>query len=181
MGDVFLKRAVASCWLLHLLLRASCVSFRANSVTWNPHKMMGVLLQCSAILVKEKVCPSPKDELVACTPFRRHKKRKAWVFCFVLFFLQYWLRNSQDWQPHWACHGCSFLPAHVSLRLTQHILLALALNCPSSLFSPHGPASDRNYKGIIWVWGPKSWNNLFGTTTTNVNLGQQGILTRKLL
>ncbi|KAI4575247.1 hypothetical protein MJG53_020449, partial [Ovis ammon polii x Ovis aries] len=32
----------------------SCASFRANSVTWNPHKMMGVLLQCSAILVKEK-------------------------------------------------------------------------------------------------------------------------------
>lgn len=28
---------------------------RANSVTWNPHKMMGVLLQCSAILVREKV------------------------------------------------------------------------------------------------------------------------------
>ncbi|XP_016080454.1 PREDICTED: glutamate decarboxylase 1 [Miniopterus natalensis] len=27
---------------------------RACSVTWNPHKMMGVLLQCSAILVKEK-------------------------------------------------------------------------------------------------------------------------------
>uniref|UniRef100_A0A8D0U8F3 Glutamate decarboxylase 1 n=1 Tax=Sus scrofa TaxID=9823 RepID=A0A8D0U8F3_PIG len=27
---------------------------RADSVTWNPHKMMGVLLQCSAILVKEK-------------------------------------------------------------------------------------------------------------------------------
>uniref|UniRef100_A0A8C3UWE0 Glutamate decarboxylase 1 n=1 Tax=Catharus ustulatus TaxID=91951 RepID=A0A8C3UWE0_CATUS len=27
---------------------------RANSVTWNPHKMMGVLLQCSAILVREK-------------------------------------------------------------------------------------------------------------------------------
>lgn len=29
--------------------------FRANSVTWNPHKMMGVPLQCSAILVREKV------------------------------------------------------------------------------------------------------------------------------
>lgn len=28
---------------------------RANSVTWNPHKMMGVPLQCSAILVREKV------------------------------------------------------------------------------------------------------------------------------
>nr|XP_046178308.1 glutamate decarboxylase 1-like isoform X2 [Oncorhynchus gorbuscha] len=27
---------------------------RANSVTWNPHKMMGVPLQCSAILVREK-------------------------------------------------------------------------------------------------------------------------------
>uniref|UniRef100_A0A673NFA8 Glutamate decarboxylase 1 n=2 Tax=Sinocyclocheilus rhinocerous TaxID=307959 RepID=A0A673NFA8_9TELE len=26
----------------------------ANSVTWNPHKMMGVPLQCSAILVREK-------------------------------------------------------------------------------------------------------------------------------
>ncbi|MBZ3890914.1 Glutamate decarboxylase 1 [Sciurus carolinensis] len=32
----------------------SCASFRANSVTWNPHKLMGVLLQCSAILVREK-------------------------------------------------------------------------------------------------------------------------------
>uniref|UniRef100_A0AAX7U207 Glutamate decarboxylase 1 n=1 Tax=Astatotilapia calliptera TaxID=8154 RepID=A0AAX7U207_ASTCA len=28
---------------------------RANSVTWNPHKMMGVPLQCSAILVRERV------------------------------------------------------------------------------------------------------------------------------
>uniref|UniRef100_A0A7N6BK38 Glutamate decarboxylase 1b n=1 Tax=Anabas testudineus TaxID=64144 RepID=A0A7N6BK38_ANATE len=27
---------------------------RANSVTWNPHKMMGAPLQCSAILVREK-------------------------------------------------------------------------------------------------------------------------------
>ncbi|XP_041658806.1 glutamate decarboxylase 1-like [Cheilinus undulatus] len=27
---------------------------RASSVTWNPHKMMGVPLQCSAILVKKK-------------------------------------------------------------------------------------------------------------------------------
>uniref|UniRef100_A0A8C5R908 Glutamate decarboxylase 1 n=1 Tax=Leptobrachium leishanense TaxID=445787 RepID=A0A8C5R908_9ANUR len=27
---------------------------RADSVTWNPHKMMGVLLQCSAILLREK-------------------------------------------------------------------------------------------------------------------------------
>ncbi|XP_038044200.1 glutamate decarboxylase 1-like isoform X2 [Patiria miniata] len=26
---------------------------RADSVTWNPHKLMGVLLQCSAILIKE--------------------------------------------------------------------------------------------------------------------------------
>ncbi|XP_067905947.1 glutamate decarboxylase 1-like [Heterodontus francisci] len=27
---------------------------RANSITWNPHKMMGVPLQCSAILIREK-------------------------------------------------------------------------------------------------------------------------------
>ncbi|XP_013856797.1 glutamate decarboxylase 1 [Austrofundulus limnaeus] len=27
---------------------------RANSVTWNPHKMMGVLLQCSAVLIREE-------------------------------------------------------------------------------------------------------------------------------
>lgn len=33
--------------------------FRANSVTWNPHKMMGVPLQCSAILVREKVRKHP--------------------------------------------------------------------------------------------------------------------------
>ena len=26
---------------------------RADSVTWNPHKMMGVVLQCSALLVKD--------------------------------------------------------------------------------------------------------------------------------
>jgi len=31
------------------------VTDRANSVTWNPHKLMGVELQCSAILVREKV------------------------------------------------------------------------------------------------------------------------------
>lgn len=30
---------------------------RANSVTWNPHKMMGVPLQCSALLVREEVRP----------------------------------------------------------------------------------------------------------------------------
>ena len=28
---------------------------RADSVTWNPHKLMGVILQCSALLVKHKV------------------------------------------------------------------------------------------------------------------------------
>lgn len=28
---------------------------RANSMTWNPHKLMGVPLQCSAILLRDKV------------------------------------------------------------------------------------------------------------------------------
>ncbi len=27
---------------------------RADSMTWNPHKLMGVLLQCSAVLLREK-------------------------------------------------------------------------------------------------------------------------------
>lgn len=31
------------------------VDLRANSVTWNPHKMMSVPLQCSALLVREEV------------------------------------------------------------------------------------------------------------------------------
>uniref|UniRef100_A0A8C3HQD0 Glutamate decarboxylase 2 n=1 Tax=Chrysemys picta bellii TaxID=8478 RepID=A0A8C3HQD0_CHRPI len=37
---------------------------RANSVTWNPHKMMGVPLQCSALLVREEVCLHPFAPLV---------------------------------------------------------------------------------------------------------------------
>lgn len=37
------------------VLSLLCYFCRANSVTWNPHKMMGVPLQCSAILVREKV------------------------------------------------------------------------------------------------------------------------------
>lgn len=30
-------------------------NFRADSVTWNPHKLMGALLQCSSIHFKEDV------------------------------------------------------------------------------------------------------------------------------
>uniref|UniRef100_A0A8C9F716 Glutamate decarboxylase 2 n=1 Tax=Pavo cristatus TaxID=9049 RepID=A0A8C9F716_PAVCR len=37
---------------------------RANSVTWNPHKMMGVPLQCSALLVREEVSPKILAALV---------------------------------------------------------------------------------------------------------------------
>uniref|UniRef100_A0A4W2EVM1 Glutamate decarboxylase 1 n=1 Tax=Bos indicus x Bos taurus TaxID=30522 RepID=A0A4W2EVM1_BOBOX len=39
---------------------------RANSVTWNPHKMMGVLLQCSAILVKEKGTVGFENQINKC-------------------------------------------------------------------------------------------------------------------
>lgn len=39
-----------------LIIRNGCVvHIRANSVTWNPHKMMSVPLQCSALLVREEV------------------------------------------------------------------------------------------------------------------------------
>ena len=30
-------------------------NFRANSVTWNPHKLLGSLLQCSTLHVRENV------------------------------------------------------------------------------------------------------------------------------
>ncbi|KAM7104139.1 glutamate decarboxylase 1 isoform 3-T3 [Molossus nigricans] len=39
---------------------------RASSVTWNPHKMMGVLLQCSAILVKEKGTVGFENQINRC-------------------------------------------------------------------------------------------------------------------
>ena len=36
---------------------------RADSVTWNPHKLMGTLLQCSTLHVKENVsCRLPLDK-----------------------------------------------------------------------------------------------------------------------
>ena len=31
---------------------------RADSLTWNPHKLMGALLQCSTFHLKEPVSPS---------------------------------------------------------------------------------------------------------------------------
>lgn len=34
--------------------------FRADSVTWNPHKLMGALLQCSTIHFKEDVSTNSK-------------------------------------------------------------------------------------------------------------------------
>lgn len=49
------------------------VNCRANSVTWNPHKMMSVPLQCSALLVREEVGHIPSNSTqnpVQCTcPF----------------------------------------------------------------------------------------------------------------
>uniref|UniRef100_A0A673L1A9 Glutamate decarboxylase 2 n=1 Tax=Sinocyclocheilus rhinocerous TaxID=307959 RepID=A0A673L1A9_9TELE len=49
-------------------------NFRANSMTWNPHKMMAVPLQCSALLVREesnfkKSC----NQMQACYLFQQDK------------------------------------------------------------------------------------------------------------
>uniref|UniRef100_A0A8C5DJX5 Glutamate decarboxylase 1 n=1 Tax=Gouania willdenowi TaxID=441366 RepID=A0A8C5DJX5_GOUWI len=41
-------------WLHVDVRKLSSLIKLANSVTWNPHKMMGVPLQCSAILVRER-------------------------------------------------------------------------------------------------------------------------------
>lgn len=43
--DLFIKKLYT-----HLLCR-----FRADSVTWNPHKLMNVLLQCSTVHFKQNV------------------------------------------------------------------------------------------------------------------------------
>uniref|UniRef100_A0A8C4X958 Glutamate decarboxylase 1 n=1 Tax=Erpetoichthys calabaricus TaxID=27687 RepID=A0A8C4X958_ERPCA len=47
---------------------------RANSVTWNPHKMMGVLLQCSAILVREKGILQGCNQMCAGYLFQQDKQ-----------------------------------------------------------------------------------------------------------
>ncbi|XP_078544079.1 glutamate decarboxylase 1-like isoform X1 [Lissotriton helveticus] len=47
---------------------------RANSVTWNPHKMMGVPLQCSAILVREKGLLESCNQLCAAYLFQPDKQ-----------------------------------------------------------------------------------------------------------
>ena len=36
---------------------------RADSLTWNPHKLLGTLLQCSTFHLKEKVLTSDEFEL----------------------------------------------------------------------------------------------------------------------
>uniref|UniRef100_A0AAQ5ZXV7 Glutamate decarboxylase 2 n=1 Tax=Amphiprion ocellaris TaxID=80972 RepID=A0AAQ5ZXV7_AMPOC len=47
---------------------------RANSVTWNPHKMMSVPLQCSALLVREEVNSiSRQHAMHACYLFQQDK------------------------------------------------------------------------------------------------------------
>lgn len=59
------RGCAARAWVwvcLGAALLMSFVSTRANSVTWNPHKMMGVPLQCSALLVREEVCLSRPSE-----------------------------------------------------------------------------------------------------------------------
>ncbi|XP_053546057.1 glutamate decarboxylase 1 isoform X1 [Bombina bombina] len=47
---------------------------RADSVTWNPHKMMGVLLQCSAILLREKGILQGCNQMCAGYLFQQDKQ-----------------------------------------------------------------------------------------------------------
>ncbi|KAL4692154.1 hypothetical protein H8959_015964, partial [Pygathrix nigripes] len=48
-----------------LMLTGAVLSPRANSVTWNPHKLMGVPLQYSAILIQEKGLPDACNQMQA--------------------------------------------------------------------------------------------------------------------
>uniref|UniRef100_A0A8C6PF45 Glutamate decarboxylase 2 n=1 Tax=Nothobranchius furzeri TaxID=105023 RepID=A0A8C6PF45_NOTFU len=45
----------------------------ANSVTWNPHKMMSVPLQCSALLVREEGLMQNCNQMHACYLFQQDK------------------------------------------------------------------------------------------------------------
>ncbi|KAJ8396804.1 hypothetical protein AAFF_G00014030 [Aldrovandia affinis] len=47
---------------------------RANSVTWNPHKMMSVPLQCSALLVREEGLMQNCNQMHACYLFQQDKQ-----------------------------------------------------------------------------------------------------------
>jgi len=47
---------------------------RANSMTWNPHKLMGVLLQCSAILLRDKGKLEACNSLKATYLFQQDKQ-----------------------------------------------------------------------------------------------------------
>ncbi|XP_078083815.1 glutamate decarboxylase 2 [Mustelus asterias] len=47
---------------------------RGNSVTWNPHKMMGVPLQCSALLVREEGLLQNCNQMNACYLFQPDKQ-----------------------------------------------------------------------------------------------------------
>ncbi|XP_026800634.2 glutamate decarboxylase 2 [Pangasianodon hypophthalmus] len=46
---------------------------RANSMTWNPHKMMAVPLQCSALLVREEGLMQSCNQMQACYLFQQDK------------------------------------------------------------------------------------------------------------
>ncbi|VTJ61951.1 Hypothetical predicted protein [Marmota monax] len=52
---------------------AELVEKRANSVTWNPHKMMGVPLQCSAFLVREEGLMQSCNQMHASYLFQQDK------------------------------------------------------------------------------------------------------------
>uniref|UniRef100_A0A8C1SHR6 Glutamate decarboxylase 2 n=1 Tax=Cyprinus carpio TaxID=7962 RepID=A0A8C1SHR6_CYPCA len=47
---------------------------RANSMTWNPHKMMAVPLQCSALLVREEGLMQSCNQMQACYLFQQDKQ-----------------------------------------------------------------------------------------------------------
>lgn len=80
---------------------------RAWSVTWNPHKMMGVPLQCSVILVKKKV---RNDSL-------------------LLFNLNVHFKIHKDiWELFNECFKCASMPVSLSLEISQQLSDGLPSN-----------------------------------------------------
>ena len=58
---------------------------RADSLTWNPHKLLGTLLQCSTFHLKEKVQTDIELEIILVTPK---------IFLYSRFFLYFELQKN---------------------------------------------------------------------------------------
>lgn len=152
--------------------------------------MMGVLLQCSAILVKEKVCLPSRDELVACLSFWKHEKSlgsfySTWwqihkIGCtsgttVAVLSCPYLLAFSEphaSWRfllPFFLVQQFRALSVTETIRASFHFKFLLVYTNKSDndgmkyeLAPQEGQrvVTGTYFKFSGWISGPKSWNKL---------------------